>query len=95
MSSNFVTGIQLLVTGMLVVFAVLLLLMYIMKIMSAIVNRAQSDANQENTKPLQDVQVVSTAYTSEEELAAVAAVMSNVLPKKGTPVCLNIIEVKN
>lgn len=95
MSSNFSTGLELLVMGMLVVFAVLVLLMYIMKIMSAIVNRARSEANQENKQPLQGVQIVSTAYTSEEELAVVAAVMSKVLPKKGIPVRLNIIEVKN
>ena len=80
MSSNFVTGLQLLVTGMLVVFVVLVLLMYIMKIMSAIVNRAKSHANQDDKQPPK-VQGFYR-FTSEEELAAVVAVMAKVLPKE-------------
>lgn len=97
MSSNFAIGIELLVVGMLVVFSVLVLLMCIMKTMSSIVNKAQNGAEKVNArvKASEGAQVGSPACTSEEELAAVVAVLSNVLPKKGTPVRLNIIEVKN
>lgn len=90
-SSNFAVGIELLAVGILVVFAVLVLLMWIMQMMSAVVSRAQKHAKDAPG----GVGVTSSAGINEEELAAVVAVMSNILPKTGTPIRLNIVEGKN
>lgn len=87
MENELMIGLELLFIGLAVVFAVLLLLKFIMDLMTAVVNKPTVTDPQQGAKSYDD---------SEEELAAIMAVMAKVLPeRKEATVRLKVREVKN
>ena len=70
-------GIELLVVGMIMVFAVLLFLMYLMKLLNVVVGPQQKAEVQRLTKP----PVIVKAELQEDEMIAVLAALSGILPK--------------
>jgi sodium pump decarboxylase gamma subunit len=78
MMANFQIGLQLTVVGMSIVFLVLLLLMYMMKIMSGLIRG--SDVKRPSAAVPVPVPVVETA-ADDEELAAVIAAVTGMMPE--------------
>ncbi|NLW56387.1 MAG: OadG family protein [Firmicutes bacterium] len=75
--SDIMVGIELLVVGLIMVFAVLLFLMYLMKLLNVVVGPQQKAEVQRLTKP----PVIVKAELQEDEMIAVLAALSGLLPK--------------
>lgn len=69
-------GVELLFSGLIIVFLVLLLLMYVMKGLSALVAKLSPETPQVTSNPTQVI-----PDSSDDELAAVVAVVAQKLPK--------------
>ena len=76
MENNIQVGIELLVLGLGTVFLVLFVLMLVMKVLSYLVNRPA----------VNHVQSVSTDECTQEEIAAISAVLKRIAPEKNISV---------
>ncbi|HBK67614.1 MAG TPA: hypothetical protein DDZ91_03145 [Firmicutes bacterium] len=74
--SNLMVGVELLISGLIIVFLVLLFLMYVMKLMSVLFGKQPSEVRI-SKQPLATI----SADPGEEELVAVMAVIASLLPK--------------
>lgn len=75
--NDIMVGLELLGVGMTVVFAVLLFLMFLMKLLAAFAGTPQEKEVQRLTKP----PVIVTEELQEDEMIAVLAALSGLLPK--------------
>jgi sodium pump decarboxylase gamma subunit len=86
--ANLQVGLQLMVIGMGIVFLVLFLLMYIMKIMSALISNASAK------QPPESAAIVAER-TDDEEIAVVMAVVAGMLEEvKGNFVQIHVSQAK-